>query len=812
MKLAFHEININSAPSNPCKIVRYLFAAVASVCFFASSVFGGTYKNIVIDGSFSDWSDVPLADSEPQLAGATIQFQNLYVANDDNYLYIRFSLYANGNPFTSSQNIFIDADTNYATGNHEHGIGSDLLIQSGNPYQENSGVFNAGADSNLGWLSAPSAPTNEFEIRISRNTLGTNGQPVFTNNTIAIFLESSEGGSIGNEWFPNVNGGLIYTFATSSATTNAATNTLTLNLTSPTNNTFFTLPANILLSAAVSDTNGNITNIAFYRGTTLLANVADAPLDYIWTNVPAGYYVVTAVAKDDAGITSTSSPANVTVASPLLQQIKTVFMIPLENHDWTQKNPDGNPQQIFGNPAAPYINSLTTPGNSNAVQVSYATHYYSVCMGSHPSEPNYIWSEAGTEFGIHVDNGPSPLYGNIFRNVMHLSGQLTAAGIPWRSYAEDLEYSSRATSGVSGTGAVNPYNGTTEYYYAVNHNPAEFFPDTQNINAYPLTNFWSDLTNNNIGRYNWVIPDVYNEMHSTLPAGFNYHGVQYTGNQGAIAEGDNCLSIIVPKIMASQAYKDNGVIIIWTDETESTDDTNTTLPFVVISPLAKGNAYASALSYNHSSTLKTMDEIFGLAFQTNAIPAADINAQNTGYNYVNGSSAAINDLIDFFNLGPLILTQPASLTNNIGTTAHFSVDAAATSSLHYQWYFGTNMLAGQTNNILNIFSVGPSNVGDYHVVIVSDSGSTNSDTATLSVIYQSPNVIGGQAMFGTDGFHLVFSGQTNQTYEVLASDDMTLPRSAWTIIGTGTFGGSNVFFTDFDATNHPNRFYSIKSP
>ena len=29
-----------------------------------------------------------------------------------------------------------------------------------------------------------------------------------------------------------------------------------------------------------------------------------------------------------------------------------------------------------------------------------------------------------------------------------------------------------------------------------------------------------------------------------------------------------------------------------------------------------------------------MDEIFGLAFQTNAIPTGDLNACSTGYNYV----------------------------------------------------------------------------------------------------------------------------------------------------------------------------------
>ncbi|HEY3761511.1 MAG TPA: spherulation-specific family 4 protein [Verrucomicrobiae bacterium] len=178
------------------------------------SIGTNTFRHIVIDGSFDDWADVPLAYSQSETTNAVVQFQNVYLANDDDYLYIRFTLYTNANPFTSSQNIFIDADTNYNTGNHEHGIGSDLLVQSGVPYQENSGVFNAGTDSNLSWLVAPAALTNDFELRISRNTLGTNGLPVLTNNTIAIILESSEGGSVGNEWFPSATGGLIYTFAT----------------------------------------------------------------------------------------------------------------------------------------------------------------------------------------------------------------------------------------------------------------------------------------------------------------------------------------------------------------------------------------------------------------------------------------------------------------------------------------------------------------------------------------------------------------------------------------------------------------------
>src|SRR5437879_4410832 len=53
-----------------------------------------------------------------------------------------------------------------------------------------------------------------------------------------------------------------------------------------------------------------------------------------------------------------------------------IFVIAMENHNFTQPDPTNSPQQILGNTAAPYINSLITPGHPNAAQVSYATAYF----------------------------------------------------------------------------------------------------------------------------------------------------------------------------------------------------------------------------------------------------------------------------------------------------------------------------------------------------------------------------------------------------------------------------------------------------
>ena len=98
---------------------------------------------------------------------------------------------------------------------------------------------------------------------------------------------------------------------------------------------------------------------------------------------------------------------------------------------------------------------------------------------------------------------------------------MNAVGIPWRSYQEDLEYTSSASVSSTGTNAaVNVYNGSNYYVYIAKHNPMELFTDTQNTNVYPLAQFWVDLDNNAVGRYNWVTPDACNEMHNWLPNGF----------------------------------------------------------------------------------------------------------------------------------------------------------------------------------------------------------------------------------------------------------------------------------------------------
>ncbi|MDB6067249.1 MAG: phosphoesterase [Pedosphaera sp.] len=525
----------------------------------------------------------------------------------------------------------------------------------------------------------------------------------------------------------------------------------------------------------------------------------------------------------------------------IVQQIGTVFVIAMENHNFVQPNPVGSPQQIFTNPAAPFINSLITPGNSNSVHVSYATRYYAAGTGVHPSEPNYIWAEAGTDFGVHTDNDPSAGSGNVF-TAPHLTGQLNAAGIPWKNYQEDVQFSPQPISNVTGTSGteINPYYHTGQYSYAPKHNPMCFFTDTATQNVYPLANLTQDLANNTVGRYNWITPNQYNDQHSSLNGGFTYHGTNFVSDQASIAQGDNFLSIIIPQIMASQAWRSNGVIIIWTDETEGGDGTNYNLLEIAISPLAKGNAYASPVVMSHSSDIKTVEEIFGLSFLANAIPAAETSATG-GYNNV----ATVNDLSDFFQPMPKIgVQQPASynLTNGSSTVNFGSVNLASSFTNTF-----TLTNSGLATLTLTNFTLAGANPGDFTVSGISLPASiatnasatfkvafspaaagprsatlqiTNSDSSlnpfTLTLagtgVGNNPPVLSGKFTAGSGSFQLSFNAPSGQPYRLLGTTNISQPLASWTVLSSGTVSSNPVVYTDTTATNLTRRFYCLVSP
>lgn len=55
-------------------------------------------------------------------------------------------------------------------------------------------------------------------------------------------------------------------------------------------------------------------------------------------------------------------------------RLGTIFVVALENHNWTQPAAQTRPQQIYLNPNAPCINSLINGTSGISDQVSYAVN------------------------------------------------------------------------------------------------------------------------------------------------------------------------------------------------------------------------------------------------------------------------------------------------------------------------------------------------------------------------------------------------------------------------------------------------------
>ena len=94
--------------------------------------------------------------------------------------------------------------------------------------------------------------------------------------------------------------------------TNAAP---TVSLTAPAANAAYTAPASITLTANAADSDGTVSKVDFYQGTTLLGTATASPYSYTWTGVAAGTYSITAKATDNAGAVTTSSAVSVTVGA-----------------------------------------------------------------------------------------------------------------------------------------------------------------------------------------------------------------------------------------------------------------------------------------------------------------------------------------------------------------------------------------------------------------------------------------------------------------------------------------------------------------
>lgn len=76
-------------------------------------------------------------------------------------------------------------------------------------------------------------------------------------------------------------------------------------------------PATVRILAQAFDADGVIARVEFFAGDAKLGQAVVSPFEFTWKDVPAGEYRLTALATDDRGATTTSSPVSIAVTPPV---------------------------------------------------------------------------------------------------------------------------------------------------------------------------------------------------------------------------------------------------------------------------------------------------------------------------------------------------------------------------------------------------------------------------------------------------------------------------------------------------------------
>src|SRR5262245_51707648 len=163
----------------------------------------------------------------------------------------------------------------------------------------------------------------------------------------------------------------------------------------------------------------------------------------------------------------------VPAASAQVPDFGHVFIIVLENQEY---------QDVIGNPAAPYFNTLAT-------QYGLATNAYGV---THPSLPNYMALTGGdTVFTTNCIGCVTP--------AANIADLIEASGRRWTAYMEDMP----ATCASTDSGL-----------YVARHNPFVHYTNIVssaarcNASVVPFSRFSSDLSSGSIAEYAFITPNV----------------------------------------------------------------------------------------------------------------------------------------------------------------------------------------------------------------------------------------------------------------------------------------------------------------
>ena len=283
-----------------------------------------------------------------------------------------------------------------------------------------------------------------------------------------------------------------------------------------------------------------------------------------YLSLPAGTYSMEVQEWDNCG-GSSKAPITITVSgdttSSGVPSSSHVFIVMEENHSYSS---------VIGNSAMPYLNSL-------ANKYGLATQYFA---NTHPSIGNYFMLTTGQIITNNDSFCGTVSNDNVVRHLL-------TAGKTWKSYAESLP-----SAGYTGCGV---------YPYAKKHNPLAYFSDVANssekYNLVPFSRFPTDLANNNLPQYSFIVPNLLNDAHD-----------------GSLTTADAWLKQHIAPLIASPTFQKDGILMIVFDESFDSDTAyggGHVAAIVIGTQVIAG--HKSSAHYQHQNTLKTMMKALGLS-------------------------------------------------------------------------------------------------------------------------------------------------------------------------------------------------------
>ena len=313
-----------------------------------------------------------------------------------------------------------------------------------------------------------------------------------------------------------------------------------------------------------------------------------------------------------------------------------VFVIIEENKDY---------DQILSPIAAPHIAAL-------AHTYGQATQFFGEV---HPSEANYLALLGGDTFGIHDDDAYYCKPGQVDRlcggalapgyvdhtiHSPHLGDQLTAVGLTWKGYYEDIP----APGSLIANSSDPLHNDGTPStaLYASKHSGFINFASVQDDpdRAKHLVGFdqWAaDLASGDLPSFALIVPNQCNEMHGLhvtwVPA-----DCDWANTAALIRRGDAEIGRLVGQIQATAAWRSsqNVAIVITFDEGSGGSKGGCCgvtpgalsnfggghIPTLVITNHGPRGAQ-DPTPYNHYSLLLTLEQVFGITTPLRRAALAD---------------------------------------------------------------------------------------------------------------------------------------------------------------------------------------------